>query len=78
MDKLKNTTVFLEDAKIPLPPKALAIQFEAITQPLIDAVCVLGRKNAILRQTRDLLLPKLISGEIGAEAALMEAVAQGA
>ena len=36
---------------------------------MFAAISVLGRKNANLRTTRDLLLPKLISGEISVEAA---------
>jgi hypothetical protein len=36
----------------------------------------LTRKNANLRMTRDLLLPKLVSGEISVEEAKSQAVAQ--
>ena len=70
--------VFLQEAKIAVPPRALRIEFETVAQPIVDAVCVLGRKNAVLRQTRDFLLPKLMSGEISVEEAEREAVGQGA
>lgn len=69
--------VFLEDAKIAVPSEPIRIEFENVCQPLVDAVVVLGRKNAVLRQTRDLLLPKLISGEVNVEQCEAEAVAQG-
>lgn len=32
--------------------------------PLIDLILVYQKRNKILRETRDLLLPKLISGEL--------------
>jgi type I restriction enzyme S subunit len=46
-------------------------------KPLFRQLEVLSSKNANLRTTRDLLLPKLISGEIPVEAAadLMEQTA---
>lgn len=56
-----------------LPNKKLIAHFEATVQPMFDLVRSLERKNANLRTQRDLVLPKLISGEIdmsGAEAAL--------
>jgi len=42
----------------------VARKFEARVMPGFKQIHVLTRKNAILRRTRDLLLPKLISGEI--------------
>lgn len=39
-------------------------QFEKTVQPLALQILNLQRKNANLRRTRDLLLPKLISGEL--------------
>lgn len=38
-------------------------QFHAVVGPMLDLCETLKRKNANLRTTRDLLLPKLISGE---------------
>ncbi len=37
------------------------------TQPMFSILEVLTKKNTNLRRTRDLLLPKLISGEIDVE-----------
>ena len=49
------------------PPTVLLDQFEAKVMPITEAVFVYSRKNIILRQTRDLLLPKLISGQLDVE-----------
>ena len=46
------------------PPYLLMKQFSDIVAPMLDSMRVLTIKNTNLRQTRDLLLPKLISGEI--------------
>lgn len=55
------------------PPNALLRRFVDVCQPTFAAHRMLRHKNANLRAQRDLLLPKLVSGEIdvsGAEAAL--------
>ncbi len=41
--------------------------YEKLVSPIEELNCTLIRRNQILRQTRDLLLPKLISGEIDVE-----------
>jgi type I restriction enzyme S subunit len=38
--------------------------FKQKTHPMLEEIVILNKKNEILRQTRDMLLPKLISGEI--------------
>jgi len=45
-------------------PASLASQFADCVRPLSQLDEVLRRKNRSLRETRDLLLPKLISGEL--------------
>ena len=52
-----------------LPDKAILSAFSGYALPLFTLKQNLERKNANLRTTRDLLLPKLISGEIPVEAA---------
>ncbi len=47
-------------------PKTLE-EFSSVVFPFFQNVDVLAKKNANLRQTRDLLLPKLISGEVDVE-----------
>jgi type I restriction enzyme, S subunit len=46
------------------PDQDTLTRFKAIMEPIFTHVFSLARKNANLRRTRDLLLPKLISGEI--------------
>jgi len=53
--------------EILIPPKELLIEFENTVTSINQQVLNLQRKNINLRKTRDLLLPKLISGEIDVE-----------
>ncbi len=54
----------LAQMSIVRPPDLLIEKFSGAVVPMLDSIQVLTMKNANLRQTRDLLLPKLISGEI--------------
>jgi len=47
-----------------LPPKELIELFDNKVEPLLGLLFNLAKKNQTLRKKRDLLLPKLISGEI--------------
>ncbi len=47
-----------------LPNESLLNEFRAKVSPMVDLCNALRLKNANLRKTRDLLLPKLISGEL--------------
>jgi type I restriction enzyme S subunit len=49
------------------PPTAVLESFESIVSQMNEAVLVYSRKNGCLRNTRDLLLPKLISGQLDVE-----------
>jgi len=51
-----------------LPDKAVADAFEEHAGPLNSLALSLGRRNNALRRTRDLLLPRLISGEVDVSA----------
>jgi len=55
---------FLRNLEIINPPKKLLHEFDKIIKPMIEERSLLYKKNQNLRKTRDLLLPKLISGEI--------------
>ena len=46
------------------PPPDYLERFDQIVNPIYNDIVILDRKNINLRQTRDMLLPKLISGEI--------------
>jgi len=66
--------------KIPviLPELSINRSFERIIEPILDFKFNLVDKNINLRKTRDLLLPKLISGEIDVENLDIETVAAAA
>jgi type I restriction enzyme S subunit len=49
------------------PDNKTLAAFRKIVTPLFHNIYVLAQKNANLRRTRDLLLPKLISGEVDVE-----------
>ena len=55
---------FLESAQIIIPTKDVQKQFDNICKPWFDQINILGAKNANLHKTRDLLIPRLISGDI--------------
>lgn len=46
------------------PPKKLLEKYADVVSPMFKITHTLALKNANLRQTRDLLLPRLVSGEI--------------
>ena len=50
------------------PDHATLAKFEAVTRPMFQLIQSLALKNSNLRTTRDLLLPKLISGELDVSA----------
>ena len=47
-----------------IPPTDLLGQFDKVVLPLYDLRKNLRAKNANLRRTRDLLLPRLVAGEV--------------
>ena len=49
------------------PPEKLVEQFHELVSPIFKLILTLQQKNANLRKTRDLLLPKLVSGEIAVD-----------
>ncbi len=58
-----NTSLLL-GYRLPEPPTDIAKEFEALTSPMSMLRWNLSRQNQILRETRDLLLPRLVSGEL--------------
>jgi len=59
------------------PPADLLQSFQNVVMPMFRLVYVLSEKNENLRKTRDMLLPKLISGDISVGYSEAEAVRQG-
>ena len=67
-------TTFLEigrrvfrEISVKVPDVAAMSSFSAAVKPLMEQIHNQQRQNQKLRQTRDLLLPKLISGELDVE-----------
>ncbi|KUK99336.1 MAG: Restriction modification system DNA specificity domain [Parcubacteria bacterium 32_520] len=54
----------LESIKIIIPSKNIILRFNEIILPMINQIIVSQQKNNCLKNIRDLLLPKLISGTI--------------
>jgi type I restriction enzyme S subunit len=58
-----------EQAQLVVPPTSLRDRFHEVTEPLLNLSWCLHQRNRNLRTTRDLVLPKLISGDIPIDAA---------
>jgi type I restriction enzyme, S subunit len=54
----------IADFQFAVPPTDLMLSFANFVIPSLEQMNTLENKNEALRQTRDLLLPKLISGEL--------------
>lgn len=54
----------IESIKLLIPTNQKIAEFELIAEPMIDEILLLQNRNQKLRETRDLLLPKLVEGEV--------------
>jgi type I restriction enzyme S subunit len=69
-DSIVGTTVahlgkrHLQRLHLPVPPEPLRSEARRALDPLFDLVIALRKATAALRTTRDLLLPRLVSGEV--------------
>lgn len=54
----------MQTYSVPLPPSGLLSTFDGVIQPIIAQLKALAFANQKLRAARDLLLPRLMSGEI--------------
>lgn len=57
----------LRQIEVVLPTTEVLDAYAATVLPLIDQIFVLSEQNALLQRTRDLLLPRLISGKLSVE-----------
>jgi len=74
LDYLKNistgaatkflTLKILNDIDIPLPEKKIMTEYEKLVKPIFELKAILTEQNTKLREARDILLPRLMSGEI--------------
>ncbi len=53
--------------EFPVPKEEVLKKFSALTKSFFDEIIFLNKKNQLLQQTRDLLLPRLISGKLSVE-----------
>jgi type I restriction enzyme S subunit len=60
--------VVLTSMRLAIPPAPLADEFDQLVEPIFDEAELLSVKIQNLRRTRDLLLPRLLSGQIDVEA----------
>jgi len=68
----------LRDVRLCIPSRDVLNLANDVLEPLFELEITLSKANSVLRETRDLLLPKLVSGEIsveGFDSSLEEAVA---
>jgi type I restriction enzyme S subunit len=56
------------EIEIPVPPDSLQKRFGALAHPMRMAANTLSKQTENLRRTRDLLLPRLLSGQVDIEA----------
>jgi type I restriction enzyme S subunit len=56
---------YMESHEIPLPQKSLLDEFNAIVTPMVEKIILNIHESRNLVSLRDVLLPKLMSGEIG-------------
>lgn len=54
----------LRRPKLAVPPAALVARFDELTQPLFARQAALHRESTLLARLRDILLPRLLSGEL--------------
>jgi len=54
----------MQNEVVVVPDRQSQVSFSETAKPLIELLQVLGTKNTNLRHTRDLLLPRLVSGEV--------------
>jgi type I restriction enzyme S subunit len=57
----------LENMPIVMPSEELRSNFNKIAKPILERIAISLFRQTNLRRTRDLLLPKLISGEVDVE-----------
>ena len=53
-----------ESMKVVAPPDALLERYHQLVAPMFAEIRTLARQTANLRRTRDLLLPRLLSGKV--------------
>lgn len=58
---------YLKDSEINMPIEDISVKYEAYSRPLYDMIKLLRDKNLYLKEARDILLPRLMTGMIDVE-----------
>ncbi|MBB3267606.1 type I restriction enzyme S subunit [Azospirillum sp. OGB3] len=61
---ISRPSTFLKNVTFPLPNRELMSAFDGIVRPMFNLASQCDKESSILLELRDLLLPKLMSGEI--------------
>ena len=62
-----NWTAFLKFQKVKKPSDDVLEKFNAIVEPIYKHIYILGNQNQYLKEARDILLPRLMTGMIDVE-----------
>jgi type I restriction enzyme S subunit len=62
-----NWTAFLKFQKVKKPNDDVLDKFNAIVEPIYKQIYILGNQNQYLKESRDILLPRLMTGMIDVE-----------
>ena len=83
-DSIGGGTIFnavtkkdMESIMLLNPPSSVVEEFESVASPLAELVANLSRQNVVLREARDLLLPRLVSGDLDVSELGLDLVAVG-
>ena len=58
---------FLKEMDILIPPEDIIIEFNKIIEPIYSQISMLHFQNQLLKESRDILLPKLMNGTVNVE-----------
>jgi type I restriction enzyme, S subunit len=62
-----NWTAFLKFQKVNKPNEDVLEKFNAVVEPIYKQIYILGNQNQYLKEARDILLPRLMTGMIDVE-----------
>ncbi len=62
-----NWTAFLKFQQIPFPADVISNEFQELVAPIHKQLYQLGKQNQLLKEARDILLPRLMTGMINVD-----------
>jgi type I restriction enzyme S subunit len=69
---IKHAGGAVEALEFVCPPRENMVRFEEVAEPLINKILNLEHSNDVIRRSRDLLLPRLLSGQLDVSAVEQE------